>query len=83
MAVLLRWHVLGIEYVVTVLTSILKEGVFLFLAGPVSVALLLISELLRKDVYDSFCLIKFGPFHGLAVSKVFLFINIMLRGAFF
>lgn len=78
MAVL--FHVPGCtEYVAMALTSVLKGGVSLF---PVSGALLLISELLHKDVYQSSCLIKFVPCHCLATSKAFLFINIMLRDAF-
>lgn len=70
------------EYVVKALNSISKKETFLFPAGPVSVALLLTSELLHKVVHHSFCLIKFGLVHCLAVGKVFLLINIMQYGAF-
>lgn len=70
------------EYVVTALNSISKKEAFLFPAGPVSIALLLTSELLHKVVHHSFCLIKFGQVHCLAVSKVFLLINVMQYGTF-
>lgn len=52
MAILL--HLLGcLGCVATALTAILKEETFLFPAGPLSLAPLLISELLCKIVYPS------------------------------